>query len=165
MPSISPTSAADLLQQTNQAKEATPTKQAKQANASSDGGLQGLQMDDFLTLLIAELQNQDPMSPMENSEMLQQIGMIRDIGATDKLSDTLSTMNQGQQLTTASGMIGKSVVASGENGSIVKGVVDKVSIEIKDSTQLLKLHIGDQTINISDVQEIIGGTAAVAATQ
>ena len=44
-------------------------------------------LDDFLKLMIAELQNQDPLDPMENSEMLQQLSQMRSIGATDKLTE------------------------------------------------------------------------------
>ena len=36
----------------------------------------------FLRLMIAELQNQDPLNPLDNKDMLAQISQIREVGAT-----------------------------------------------------------------------------------
>ena len=56
-------------------------------NATSDDALRGLDIESFLDLFIAELQNQDPLNPLDNAQILQQISQIREVGATDKLTD------------------------------------------------------------------------------
>ncbi len=48
------------------------------------------------------MQNQDPMNPMDNSQMLQQISQIREIGSTNQLTETLTSFATGQGLTMAS---------------------------------------------------------------
>ena len=63
--------------------------------------LDDLNLDDFLGLLIAELQTQDPMKPMDNQEILQQVSQMRDIESTSKLTDTLQTVLLGQNMSTA----------------------------------------------------------------
>ena len=41
--------------------------------AAGTDGLRDVDLDQFLQLLITEIQNQDPLDPMENSEILEQI--------------------------------------------------------------------------------------------
>ena len=57
--------------------------------------LNNLDLDSFLDLMIAELQNQDPLNPLENDQLLAQISQIREIGATDRLSQTLDSVLAG----------------------------------------------------------------------
>ena len=116
-------------------------------------------MDQFLQLLIAELQNQDPLNPMENSEMLQQISQIRDIGATTQLSDTLESVRIGQDMATASSLIGKHIRALSDTAEDVEGTVDSVSLEADEndeSQRILRLHVGDQEISLDNIRAILG---------
>jgi hypothetical protein len=90
--------------------------------------LNELDLGDFLDLMIAELQNQDPLSPLENHELLQQIGQIREVGATDKLTETLDAVLLGQNVASATSLIGKEVHATAKDGTPAIGIVDRVSI-------------------------------------
>ena len=122
-------------------------------------GMADVDVEQFLNLLIAEMQNQDPLNPMDNSEMAQQISQIREIAATDKLSTTLSTVLTGQSLTTASGLIGKEVEVLSEKGAVVRGTVDKVTVEVdeEDTNQREYLiHIGDESFGLDRVREVNG---------
>src|SRR5689334_12588161 len=83
----------------------------------------------FLNLMIAELQNQDPLNPMDNAAMIEQIGQLRSITSTDKLINTLDTVTMGQNLTTAGAMIGKKVHALTDDSQEITGVIDRVSVE------------------------------------
>lgn len=91
--------------------------------------LNDLNLDVFLKLLISELQNQDPLNPMDNSEMLNQINQIREIGATDKLTNTLDSVLLGQNITSSTNLIGKDVKALSDDNQNVSGTVTRVSIE------------------------------------
>ncbi len=91
-------------------------------------GINQLEVDDFFGLLIAELQNQDPLNPLDNAQMLQQISQIREVGATDKLTQTLDAVLLGQNVSSATSLIGKEVRALAENGRTVTGVVDRITI-------------------------------------
>jgi flagellar basal-body rod modification protein FlgD len=117
--------------------------------------LRGLDMDQFLKLMISELQNQDPLNPMENTEILQQISQMREIGATSKLTDTLDAVLLGQNLTSATSMIGKTVEALSEDAETVRGVVDRVTVTAGDP----RLHIGDQEIKLKNVKEVLPAAA------
>jgi len=119
--------------------------------------LEDLDIDEFLKLMIAELTNQDPLNPMDNAQLVEQIGQIRNISATTKLSDTLDSVLTGQSLTTASSLIGKSVTALNDQNENVAGVVDRVSVEVDEndnSKRTFRVHIGDDRVDLKNVREI-----------
>lgn len=123
---------------------------------SSSGGLSDLDMDGFLRLLISEMQNQDPMNPMDNSQMIEQISQIRSVTATTELSDTLSQLSSNQQLVTASGLIGKSINGLSDTGE-VSGTVDRVTVQVDENDQnsrTVKVHVGERTIDIENIRQI-----------
>jgi flagellar basal-body rod modification protein FlgD len=119
--------------------------------------LRDLDVEHFLKLMIAEMQNQDPLSPMDNSQMIAQINQLREISATDKLTDTLDAVLLGQNLTTASSLIGKQVSALTDDARDVKGTVDRVSVDTSSSTgaRTLRVHIGNDKINLKNIREIV----------
>jgi flagellar basal-body rod modification protein FlgD len=119
--------------------------------------LQDLDIDEFLKLMITELTNQDPLNPMDNAQLVEQIGQIRSISATTQLSDTLGAVLSGQNLTTASSLIGKRVAALTDQNENVTGVVDRVSVEVDQDDsdkRTFRVHIGDKKIDLKNVREI-----------
>lgn len=122
----------------------------RSASAKLDDSLRGLDMDNFLDLMIAELQNQDPLDPLENHELLQQISQIREVGATERLTTTLDAVLLGQNVSSASNLLGKNVRAITDDGSPVEGLVDRVTIV----DGIPKLLINDQEVRLTNVAEI-----------
>jgi len=104
--------------------------------------LNDLDLDSFLKLMITELQNQDPLNPMDNSQMLEQINQIRQIGATDTLTGTLNSVLLGQNISSATGLIGADVDAISDTNEKVSGHVNRVSII--DGTPELELDLKAQ---------------------
>src|SRR2546422_11330121 len=91
--------------------------------------LKDLDINQFLQLMVSELTHQDPLNPMDNTQLVQQIGELRSIAASDQLTTTLQAVQTQQSLTTASSLIGRQVKAlSSDNGDIT-GVVQSVSVE------------------------------------
>ncbi len=128
------------------------------ATKTKGNGMGDVDTDQFLGLLLTEMQNQDPMQPMDNSQMLTQMSQIRSIGSNDKLTSTLSTLAAGQELAMASSMIGKTVKALDRDAKDVEGKVDRVSVQTdaKDSSKrTVSVHIGDSVVDISNIREIV----------
>lgn len=136
----------------------TAQQAAGQAGNASDS-YNDLDIDAFLKLLISELQNQDPLDPMDNSEMVQQIGQIREIGATDELTRTLGKLTSSQELVTASSLIGQSVRGLADDASPIDGVVDRITVETstENDTRSVKVHVGEKTMDIKNIREIQTG--------
>jgi flagellar basal-body rod modification protein FlgD len=131
---------------------------------STNEPLRGLDMGQFIKLMVTELQNQDPLNPMENSEILTQISQIREIEASDRMTKTLESLRTsqdavllGQGLATAGGLIGKTVTGqastqtdAGVSVENVTGVVDRVSL---DGGKPL-IHIGEKKFPLSKVLDV-----------
>lgn len=109
-----------------------------------------LTMGDFIKMMVAELENQDPMNPMSNTEMLSQISQIRSITSNDQLSASIGALTLGQALSTASSLIGKTVTGVNTLNESVTGKVDKVTIEDGEA----KLFVGSSIINVGNVTAI-----------
>jgi flagellar basal-body rod modification protein FlgD len=108
-------------------------------------------MQDFLDMMIAELQCQDPLNPMDNTQILEQIGQIRETVANDRLTETLEATFLGQNLTAASSLIGEWVAATDEDNTVLAaGQVEQVSIE----NDVPKLHVGNKVMKLEDVSHI-----------
>lgn len=97
-------------------------------NATAGNAIRDLDVDSFLKLMIAELQNQDPLNPMENDQMLAQIGQMREIAASDKLTETLDSVLLGQNIASATNLIGAEVDALSDDNQRVTGEIKRVSI-------------------------------------
>jgi flagellar basal-body rod modification protein FlgD len=132
------------------------------ASASQATGLSGVKLDDFLKLLITELQNQDPLNPTDNDKILEQISQIRSIESTTQLGQTLDAVTTGQNLASASALIDRQISALADDGSDVTGKVDRVSI----ANGIPKLIVGDKTVSLSNLREIdpVGATTAQQPT-
>jgi flagellar hook assembly protein FlgD len=110
------------------ATSASSTNTANKSGSATDA-INDLDLSTFLTLMIKELQNQDPLNPMENKDMLAQLSQIREVGATDKLTQTLESVLLGQNISSATNLIGAEVSAISDDGEKVDGIVDRVSID------------------------------------
>lgn len=113
-------------------------------------GLNALDADAFMKLLIAQLQNQDPTNPTSNEDMLAQISQMRALQSNVELTNTLTSMGIGQQLSASSALIGKLIAATNDNGDTVTGQVS--SVIVKNGTAFLQ--VGDQGIKLSQVTEV-----------
>ncbi len=121
--------------------------------AGSSNALEALDTSQFLDLMIAELQNQDPMNPMDNAQMIEQIGQIRQIDASSRLTTTLDAVLMGQNLSSASSLIGKKISGLDADSKKVEGKVDRVTV----ADGVPKLHVGAKTVSLKNVGEILPG--------
>lgn len=119
---------------------ATSTTKSNQSGSTADA-VNDIDLGAFLTLMIKELQNQDPLNPMDNKDMLTQLSQIRQVGSTDKLTSTLDSVLLGQNITSATNLIGAEVSGLSDDGAKVNGLVDRVAIDKGKPT----LHVENPT--------------------
>ena len=104
----------------------------------------------FLTLFTTQLQNQNPLDPMENEAFVAQLAQFSQLEATTKMSDSLQTLvgsMTGDRMSSAASLIGKTVAVSDgkaiKNGEAVEGSVslandvDSITIKVYSSTGAL----------------------------
>jgi flagellar basal-body rod modification protein FlgD len=131
------------------------TNQQSSGAASNSDALRNVDMDVFLKLLITELQHQDPLSPMDNNQILQQVSQIREIESNSRLTETLEAVLLGQAMSTASGLIGHEIVGMTPDGEQVTGKVDRVSVV--DGKP--KLIVGEHELDLKNIIEILDPAA------
>lgn len=103
--------------------------------------------DRFLKLLVTQMQNQDPLNPLDNAEITSQLAQISTVTGIDKLNDTLKLMVSdldAMRSLEATSMIGHGVLVEGssmrlEDNVAIAGIelpqpVDELVISIQDSS-------------------------------
>jgi flagellar basal-body rod modification protein FlgD len=109
------------------------------SSTSSGNAINDIDMNTFLKLMITELQQQDPLNPMDNKDMLNQIAQIRAVGASDKLTKTLDSVLLGQNISSATNLMGADISALMDNGQAITGIVNRVAID----KGVPKLHVAN----------------------
>jgi flagellar basal-body rod modification protein FlgD len=139
---------------------------------TSGGNSQGTQMkgkqfelkaQDFIKMMITQLQNQDPTSPAKNEELLAQMSQIGQLQASTTLTDSIKGMVLQNQIGSAGNMIGKSVQGLTDDNQSVKGIVNSVRVE--NENVMLELDSG-HTLALGRVTAIAQapGKAVTAGT-
>ena len=86
--------------------------------------------NNFLTLLVTQMKNQDPMNPMDNAQVTSQMAQLSTVTGINQLNSTMNTLSSNFQTTQnlqSAALIGRSVVAPGNttylnNGAAAYGV-------------------------------------------
>ncbi len=108
------------------------TNQTK-AQEEKTTGTTELGQDAFLSLMIEQLKCQDPLSPMENTEFLNQQAMFSQVSALQDIKSSISTNNAVMQ---ASNLVGKTVAIQDPNNSenIITGEVTQANFYSGNAT-------------------------------
>jgi flagellar basal-body rod modification protein FlgD len=140
-----------------------PTSSKSGSSAAASSALASSQIagnfQSFLTLLTTQLQNQNPLSPLDTNQFTQQLvefaGVQQQLNTNDSLA-TLVSLQQTAQSTQALGFVGKTAVVNGSTATLTNS---------KATWQLSVPSNSDVTINIasSTGQTVYSGTFAVAA--
>jgi len=102
------------------AQQATST--ASTGGTSSAASAASLNYDSFLKLFMAELQNQDPTSPMDTTEQMSQLASFSQVEQQVKMNTNLSTLISQSMIGQAGNLIGKTVTDSDGNSGVVKSI-------------------------------------------
>ena len=136
----------------------TTTPTAKSPNSVAGAGKAfDLKPEDFIKMMITQLQNQDPTEPAKNEQLLAQMSQIGQLQSSTSLQTSLSKMVLQNNLGAAGNLIGKSVTGLGGDGDSVAGTVTSVRVEGDDV--VLELDNGN-ALNMSRVTEINDGMSA-----
>jgi flagellar basal-body rod modification protein FlgD len=139
----------------------------KPANATDEAG----SSERFLKLLVTQMQNQDPLNPMDNAQVTSQIAQINTVSGIAKLNTTVEGLSgqyvQMQALQGAS-LIGKEVVVPGNKLSIENGTgeggyelaspADRVKIEVLGANKQVvdTIDLGAQGAGMHSFQWPVG---------
>ena len=115
---------------------------------------------DFIKMMVTQLQNQDPLQPASNQELLSQVSQIGQLQATTQLQSVLQGLALQGQIASASGLIGKMVQGTDANRNPISGVVN--SVQVNSNGVSLELDNG-QSLPLAQVTGISPGPLKAAA--
>jgi flagellar basal-body rod modification protein FlgD len=115
-----------------------------------------LKTEDFIKMMITQLQNQDPMDPAKNQELLAQMSQIGQLQSATTLQESLKGMVLQNQIGSAGNLIGKMVEGADANQESISGMVNSVRVD-KDGV-FLELDSGKE-LALSSVTNIAGGSS------
>ena len=123
--------------------------------------------DRFLTLLITQMRNQDPLNPLDNAQITMQLAQLNTVSGINQLNETLTSLAAtfaASQMLQASSMIGGNVMVTGSDLSLSGGqalfgaslpqAVDSLVVDITDATGRLvhRAQAGPQQAGIVALQ-------------
>ena len=111
---------------------------------------QSLGKDDFLKLLITQLSNQDPTSPMENTEFIAQMAQFSSLEQMTNMNETFQKMSGLLSSNQAVSTIGKTVELD-LNGVTTTGIVDAVSYG-----QNPQVRVGNMFYDMKQITAVYG---------
>lgn len=98
------------------------------ATQASRSEFSSLGSKEFFKLIITDLLNQDPLNPMDNQKLLEQISLIREIEMNNEVTTNLRSLIEQQRFGSAANLIGQ-FVEGGESAGYASGVVAGVRFE------------------------------------
>jgi flagellar basal-body rod modification protein FlgD len=137
---------ADPIGSTTGTTSTTGTATPAQLPGSSLG------KDDFLKMLAVQMQNQDPMNPMDDKDFMAQLAQFSSLEQLQNLGASTDQMVASNAITRGMAMIGKTVSYLDSDGHAHSGKVDGLEI----GSDGLGLEIGNDLVDPNAVVEVTG---------
>src|SRR3984957_4081134 len=112
------------------------------ASSTSLGGT------DFLTLMLAQLKNQDPTSPVENHTFLTQLAQLSEVQGITSLNTSFSTLSSSlssSQALQASSLLGHQALVNSSTATLAAGATVTGAVNIPQTTSQVVLNISDSS--------------------
>lgn len=122
--------------------------------SSVTGGSSTEQQNRFLALLVAQMKNQDPLSPVDNAQVTSQLAQISTVDGIERLNTSMKAMSGSVDSTQAvqgAALAGRQVLATGNSLTLSQGkgiggfqldqAVDNLNIVINDASGNALHHV------------------------
>ena len=134
--------------------------------------------DRFLTMLVTQLQNQDPLNPMDNAQMTTQMAQINTVTQLEKVNESVQALGSHllqMQALQAAAVVGHDVKLEGNSLDMSSGVgrgavaltgsATSVTVEVLDANKQVvgSVNLGAQTAGLHNFEWKPGSNAASAA--
>ena len=124
------------------------------AEVSATNTASDIQLD-YMKLLITQLQNQNPLEPLDNNEMASQLAQFSQLQQLESMNSSFAEILATTERTYANSLIGKEVSFMSETetdtAETTSGVVEQV---INDDDGEVFLLVGDHTIALENVMSV-----------
>ncbi|MFT5084737.1 MAG: flagellar basal-body rod modification protein FlgD [Lentisphaeria bacterium] len=107
----------------------------------------------FLELMITQLENQDPLSPQDNTQFIAQLAQFSSVESLDKLNNNFNSFTQNfvaNQALQASSLVGRSVTVPADSARLELGSVVTSSIDVPHSSGNMHMNIYSEAGSLVD---------------
>jgi flagellar basal-body rod modification protein FlgD len=122
-----------------------PTVTAAPALAGAVNSARSATEDRFLTLLVTQMRNQDPLNPLDNAQVTSQLAQLSTVSGIEKLNATMGTLLgslTALQPIQASSLVGKSVAIGGNTLELAAGK-GRGGLSVEGSTTGVAVTVAD----------------------
>jgi len=99
---------------------------------------------DFLTLLVAQLENQDPLKPQDGAEFMSQLAQLESVQGIQDLNDSFNSFSQSMlsnQALQATTLVGRDVMIQSTTGQLEQGKALTGVIGLPEAASAVKLNV------------------------
>lgn len=136
MSSVSGTNTPISVEDAQKTTSTTKTTDASKLDSSS-----------FLTLLMAQLSHQDPMNPMDDSQIMTQMVQMNSVQEMENMNTSLKELQYSSQLLSSAAFIGRTVAYQVDEDTVSSGTVTCVTVD--EGT--VNVTIDDVNVPLSDI--------------
>lgn len=128
----------------------------------------GLNKDDFLTLFITQMKNQDPLDPMDSTEFVSQLAQLTQVEQSYNTNANLEKLmeQQGDSNSLAAvSFIGKEIEATGNSFTVTTGKESTLSYSMPsaaENVQILIKNAAGSLVNTVSVGRLPAGSGSFA---
>lgn len=118
----------------------------------------------FLTMLVTQMNNQDPLNPLDNSQLTSQLAQISTVSGLQTMNTTLTQLLQQTAASRAmdsASLIGKTVMVPGSAVSVSGGVPGQIGVDIPSTADSVTVQVLDASGNVVRTIDMKGQTAGV----
>lgn len=117
--------------------------------------------DKFMTLLVTQLKNQDPLNPLDNAQVTSQLAQLQTVTGVNKLNTTLESLKssyQSSEALQATNLIGHGVLVEGSSVTL-SGSKGILGVELGSDADAVQVTITDKAGNVVQTMDL-GATKA-----
>lgn len=107
---------------------------------------------DYMTILVEQLKNQNPLEPMENSDMTSQLTQFSQLEILESMDSTFETVLEKTQQSYAQQLIGKEIMYYDSDSNMTTGTCEMVYNNLDDEIILV---IGDDALSLDGVVAVM----------
>lgn len=121
---------------------------ANKKKDEDERGTNELGQSAFLELMITQMNNQDPLSPQDNTEFIAQLAQFSSVEGLERLNSNFEDFSgsfMSNQALQASSLVGRSVTVPSETSHLFKGGIVSGSVQVDSSTSDMRINIYDKS--------------------
>lgn len=134
--------------------------QALQSGSASAADLQS----NFLKMLVTQMNNQDPLNPMDNAQLTSQLAQISTVSGLQTMNETMTqllTQTAASRAMDSASLIGKTVMVPGSTVSVADGAASKIGVDVPSTADSVTVQVLDKNGNVVRNIDMKGQTAGV----